>query len=353
MSSRCRDVLQQRGAALVVALVVVFLVALLATRISSDYLVLFRTVENQDQLQQARAYLRGAELVAEQALLRDMQASGDIDSTLEPWAQRVELPLPEGMLSACLADLQGRLNLNDLGAPDGALSPAQKRFIRLLQAVDEELNGAEATALANAVFDWIDADDTQRYPGGAETLDYLRLPQPYRAANQAFASVAELQLVSGFDAARVAALTPYLSVWGNGNLNLNTLDAQLITTTAADAAAPVMLRTLNTADSLLPLGSDAARMLAAARNGNGGYAENFSLFSTAPFDALDWELDGIALTSDWFELTAVMQSGSRRFALVSVLRRGVSAAGVPEARVVSRRYASLSPQEAGCAAALP
>ena len=54
----------QRGATLIVALVVVLLVVMLATRISSDYLVLFRTVENQTAVGQARAYLRGAESVA-------------------------------------------------------------------------------------------------------------------------------------------------------------------------------------------------------------------------------------------------------------------------------------------------
>src|SRR5687768_18460037 len=89
---------------------------MLATRVSSDYLVLFRAVENQSELQQARAYLRGAELVAREALLRDLQVGSEIDSALEPWGQQLNLPLPEGILSACLADLQARLNLNDLQA---------------------------------------------------------------------------------------------------------------------------------------------------------------------------------------------------------------------------------------------
>ena len=43
---------RQRGATLVVALVVVLLVVMLATRISADYLVLFRTIENQNSLQE-------------------------------------------------------------------------------------------------------------------------------------------------------------------------------------------------------------------------------------------------------------------------------------------------------------
>jgi general secretion pathway protein K len=340
---------------LIVSLVVVLLVAMLATRVSSDYLVLFRTVENQSELQQARSYLRGAELVAEQALIRDMLASGDIDSTLEPWGRRADLPLPEGIMSACLADLQARLNLNDLAGPEGSYSPAQKRFIRLLQAVDANTDSVAAAALANAVFDWLDADDDTRYPGGAEALDYAQLPQPYRPANQAFASVTELRLIKGFDAELVAALTPHVSVWGNGNINLNTLDAH-INTQADPNVVPLMLRTLNTADTLLPLSVDGARLLAAARANSGGVLQNLELFNNAPFTAQAWELDGVALASEYFELNAVMQTARRAWTLSSVLHRSVSAGGVPQITVVSRRYdqgVSGAAKEASCAAALP
>ena len=350
---------RERGAALIVALVVVLLVVMLATRVSSDYLVLFRSVENQSGLQQARAYLRGAELVATEALLRDMQSSSEIDSMLEPWAQRANLPLPEGVLDACVTDLQARLNLNDLLSVEGSYSPAQKRFIRLLQVVDPELDSAAATALANAVFDWIDPDSNQRYPGGAEALDYMRAnaPHPYRPANQAFASVSELRLIAGFDSELVAALTPHLSVWGNGNMNLNTMDAESGATiadqSATDSDAPVLLRTLNTADSLLPLSSDGARLLAAARSNNGGVFENFEVFTTAPFTAQQWELDGLALTSSFFELRAVMQSSSRTYAMTSVLQRDIAPTGEPRVNIVSRRFNGAETGGTGCAAALP
>lgn len=358
MSSSFPDPRRQRGAALIVALVVVLLVVMLATRVSSDYLVLFRTVENQNELQQARSYLRGAELVAEQALLRDLQTGGDIDSALEPWGRRADLPLPEGIMSACLADLQARLNLNDLAGPEGAYSPAQKRFIRLLQVVDMNIDSVAATALANAVFDWLDADDDTRYPGGAEAVDYGQLPQPYRAANQPFASITELRLVKGFSSELVAALTPHVSVWGNGNINLNTLDAH-ISAQADPTVVPVMLRTLNTADTLLPLSSDGAMLLAAARTNSGGVLQNLELFNSAPFTAQDWELAGVTLTSAYFELTAVMRTAQRAWTMTAVLQRAVSAGGVPQVTVVSRRYdqgiAGVNNEREGasCAAALP
>jgi general secretion pathway protein K len=350
----------QRGAALIVALVVVLLVVMLATRVSSDYLVLFRTVENQNEQQQARAYLRGAELVAKEALLRDLQLGDEVDSALELWGRVAQVPLPEGLMSACLADLQARLNLNDLQAPAGEYSAAQKRFIRLLQVVDEEIDSVAAVALANAVFDWIDADNAPRYPGGAEALDYLQQSQPaqpYRPANQAFASVTELRLVKGFSNALVAALTPHVSVWGNGNLNLNTLDAHLDVDSQENAdaatAVPVMLRTLNNATSLLPLNVEGARLIAAARTSSGGLVQDLELFDTGTFGVQEWELDGVALTTSFFELTAVMRSGRREYGMTAVLRRAVSLAGVPEITVMSRRYGVEADRSASCAAALP
>ena len=51
-------------------------------------------------------------------------------------------------------------------------------------------------SLADAILDWIDADDTPR-DFGAESDYYLALPHPYRAANRPLASLSELLLVRG------------------------------------------------------------------------------------------------------------------------------------------------------------
>jgi general secretion pathway protein K len=353
---------RQRGATLVIALVVVLLVVMLTTRLGSDYLVLFRTVENQTALQQARAYLRGAEVVAKEALLRDLLVDTEVDSALELWAQPLLLPLPEGVMSACIIDLQSRLNLNDLGAAADQYSPAQKRFIRLLQTLDVEqpLDSVAAVELAHAVFDWIDVDSTPRYPGGAEELEYLRRMPPYRPANQAFASVTELNLVAGMTPELVAALTPHLAVWGNGSINLNTLDAALnssrdpATNIGSDAPEPMLLRTLNNPDSLLPLTAQAAGLLAQARSAQGGVLRTLDFFDTGPLAAQQWELDGIGLASEYFLLTADMQVQARHYQLQSVLHRAPDNAGVPQLTVMSRHYGSnVFTMDDYCAAALP
>jgi type II secretory pathway component PulK len=349
---------RQRGATLVMALVVVLLVTAIAVRMGGDYLLLFRSIEQQDFQQQGRAYMRGAELLAEEALLQDLLLDSGIDSFLEPWAQVRELPLPEGILSACIEDLAARINLNDLGAAAGEFSPMQLRFIRLLQVLplEEPLSSREALALANAVFDWIDADNEVRLPGGAEALDYQRLTPAYRPANQAFASVAELRLVQGMTPEILAALTPRVSVWGNGSLNFNALDRGLSLSApdSADGTEPVMLRTLNNADSLLPISPETARRLAAMRSNSGGYVADLGLFTRGDLAALDWDLRGLAVRSDYFRLSAVLRGATGVVTLQSVLERRVDATGVPAVEVVERRLGRGElAEEHGCVSVLP
>lgn len=353
---------QQRGAALVLALIVVLMVVALATRVSKDYWLLYRTLDNQSSLEQAHAYLRGAEDLAAQALMLDIVGGSMVDSHLEPWAQQRTLPLPEGLLNACLIDLQSRLNLNDLGTPQGeGYSAAQKRFIRLLQVLplEQTLDEVAAVALANAVFDWIDLDSSSRYPGGAEELEYSQQGRSYRPANQAFISVTELRQIMGMTPELVSALTPLVSVWGNGSMNINTLDSTLLwsSRTGMQSGAnvegderderdvrdeepdkPMLLRTLNNPNSLRPLPESAAELVAAARSGNGGVVENLALFSSGTLARQNWELQGVGVASDYFQMNASMDLAGHRYQLKSVLQRGVDTVGRPLVVVVARTY---------------
>jgi general secretion pathway protein K len=266
--------------------------------------------------------------------------------------------------------MQSRLNLNDLGATEAeGYSPAQKRFIRLLQVLDTESPPDQSTAveLANAVFDWIDIDNSVRYPGGAEELDYLQMRPPYRPANQAFASTTELLLIKDMSAELVAALTPHVGVWGNGNMNLNTLDAGFTGSDRpedfgndaddpelSETQQPRLLRTLNNSESLLPLSIEGANLLASIRAGNGGYLQNLDMFNAGVLAAQDWELEGLDVKSAYFLLTADMLIQTHHYQLQSVLERQVDEAGVPRIIVRSRQIGTaVFNMDETCAAALP
>jgi general secretion pathway protein K len=362
---------QQHGAALVLALVAVLLVVALATRLGRDYWLLQRTVELELEQSQARAYLLGAEQVAQQALLLDLQSGQTIDSAAELWAQPRQLPLPIGNMAACLSDLQGRINLNDLSTPASeGLSVMQKRFIRLLQvlpakalAKGQRIDEQSALQLANAAFDWVDADNEQRYPGGAEAVQYLQTGLGYKPANQAFTSVSELLLLAAWDAELVAALTPFVSVWGNGSLNINTVDLQLAQATDAradsiadppdDNAEPMLLRTLNHADSLQPASSEAARRIASLRSSAGGVLNDLTNVRELVAEQ-GWELDGLGVASDFFQLSAELKLNGHRHQLVSVLQRNFDAVGRPQVNVVNRSLQKFDVTDGGnCAVTVP
>jgi general secretion pathway protein K len=323
-------------------------VALLAISVSHEFLISSRQVENRLQAQQAQAYLLGAESVARQALLQDLQLSPDMDSRLDVWAQTVELELPLGTLIACMVDLQGRINLNSLATPAiEAYSTEQRRFIRLLQALEleEPLSQSNAMMLANAVFDWVDLDDDQRFPGGAEDLFYYQQSPPGKAANQLFASVSELLVINGMTPEIYRALTPHVTLWGNGLLNINTVDSYLSREVLQgdfvgnELPPPVVMRTLNRVEELTPLSIDAAMQIVNRRIDASGF-NNLDVFNQGQLAGVSMEMDGLGLASDYFSLAAELTLVDRRYQMRSVLHRYTDALGIPGVRVVSRQMAN-------------
>lgn len=234
----------QRGAALVVALLIVAMVVMLGTALSSDFLLMFRRVENQLYSEQAYAYLQGAEEVARAALLQDIQRDDRDernDNLAEPWAQEQTFPTDYGWIVGQIEDLSGRFNVNGLAnkteqdSVAGGHSPAQNQFIRLLLSLqlEEPLGLDQAQALTEAVTDWVDSNDEVDGLGGAESQYYAQAEPMGRAANGPIASPSELMWVKGMTREIYRALAPLVTVWPNEGskmnpLNLNTASAQVL-----------------------------------------------------------------------------------------------------------------------------
>lgn len=314
---RCRypKPAQQRGAALIIALLVVAIVVLLAASTSSDFLVLFRKVENQLHSQQAAMYLQGAETVARQVLLVDSERSPDFDNASEGWLNEpMQYPMDYGSVGGLLVDLQGRFNINNLvvgTATSGNYTVDQQRFIRLLQSlpVEPNIDLLRAEEITNAVIDWMDSDSTERSPGGAEGYFYSAAEPPRRPANRSLVSVSELRWVNGISAEIYAQLEPFLTVWpvNGGNLNINTMD-------------PRLLVIFNQAGTLSPLNDADVQTLLDAREQNGGFdaVEDFAAIAGLPAD-LDFTAVGVK--SNYFLLLANTQFLDRTYRSQTVLYR--------------------------------
>src|SRR5437773_12145890 len=146
---------------------------------------------------QADALARSGVAVAA-VVLAETGAAGAPDTLGAPWAVDVgRRPLGRGWVEVQVEDEARRLDLN---APE--LTDAVPRLLALL--------GLDP-GLADALADWIDADDVPR-PRGAERDWYLAQTPPRVPRNTPFASVGELALVRGIYAAALARLRPHVTV---------------------------------------------------------------------------------------------------------------------------------------------
>ena len=214
---------QQRGLALITAVLVVAIVATVATTLALGEQVWFRQAQNMTDRAQAISLRQGALNYAAILLGRD-GAQNQVDHLGELWAQPLPpLPVEGGMIAFAVSDAQGRFNLNNLVRTGGPSGVDIEMFKRLL--VSQGLD----PALGYTLVDWLDQNSDVTPGGGAEDTDYLSLPQPYRAANQPLQSVDELRLVKGFSAKAVDKLRPYvIALPEPTTVNVNTAPDQVL-----------------------------------------------------------------------------------------------------------------------------
>lgn len=328
----------QRGAALVVALLVVAMVVLLATTLSSDFLLMFRRVENQLYSEQAYAYLLGAEGLARAALLQDMaldsQTGKQLDYLTEDWAKPQRFPTDYGWIGGQLEDMQGRFNLNALAASQSgnslALSPTQLQLVRLLQALplQEPLALEQAEALTQAITDWVDKDDNVSGLSGAESQYYADADPPGRAANRDMASPSELMWVRGMTPEIYRALAPLVTVWpagtmdGNKTININTAPALLLSCLGDDK-------------NTQPLTAVEVQQLEQDRNQKSYFGSVDELRAESVLKGRNIYSDDLAVRSDYFMLNAQTEFQGRVYSLHSLLYRDEHKRTV---RVIARSY---------------
>lgn len=331
-----RSPASNRGAVLVLALLIVAIVTALAVQFAHTFALNYSRVEYRSYGAQAQYYLLGAEDLAGVVLEQDA-ADSESDHLMEDWAQSIPpFPTDHGLLEARLEDAQGRFNLNSLtgkashnpGDPQAQrFTPEQRRFIRLLQTFEDyPLSPDQAIEITEAVMDWIDQDDDPFGFGGAESLHYSRSDPPYEPANQLFSSVSELRLVHRVEPELYRLLEPLLvALPEEATLNVNT-------------ALPALLRTINDEDNLMPLDERAVGDLLEDRQLQqyetvGDFLSSPVLKNIAP-KAVTTNA-GYGVASDYFILHAKATVGEQVRFLVSYLHREDD-----NISTVQRRYTS-------------
>lgn len=287
----------QRGVALVTALLVVSLATVAAVAMATRLHVDMRRTGNLLHGEQAYAYALAAESWANVILRRDADDS-KIDTLAEDWATALPpISVEGGFVSGRIEDLQGRFNVNNLIGTDGKPSePDLEYFKRLLGLLEAE------PGLAAALLDWIDADINATFPDGVEDDVYLLETPPYRAANRPLVSISELRLVKGYSAEIIALLEPYITALPEPTaLNVNT-------------ASPLVLQALHADLSEM----DAGQIIEA--RGEEGFAELEAFLALDALAGLQLDVD-VGIKSDWFSVLTDVRIGRGQAQLESRMQR--------------------------------
>jgi general secretion pathway protein K len=313
---------RQRGVALIIALILVALATILATKLSYDGWLERRRTTAVIASEQAFYFGLGAEALAADALTQSLSSGNSQVTLAQPWAQATQpLPLtpesnpegePIGTLQASLEDMQGRFNLNNLAHvistggtansdTQGSQDPQPlEQFQRLLVSV-----GLEAK-WAGIARDWIDADDVPGNPDGAEDAIYSSQTPPYRTGNWPMTSPSELMNMPGFGADRYRKIAPYVTAlpFANSKINICTAPALVIESLA---------------ESLNGEYSNNPQVLVAGRKT--GCFPDQQTFTNILGKNAGTVTPYIATTSTYFALTTRVTLGTTEFTLYSLLWR--------------------------------
>jgi len=133
----------------------------------------------------------------------------------DPWREPQDLMVPEMVFG----DARYALILRDVGAALN-LNEATGEMLRQFFAQGLGVDYAEADQLAQAIEDWRDEDEIPRINGG-EREEYLEEEALALPPNRDFVDIDELRHVRGMTPELYVMAAPYLTLIGDGDINLN------------------------------------------------------------------------------------------------------------------------------------
>ncbi|MHC1697125.1 MAG: type II secretion system minor pseudopilin GspK [Geobacteraceae bacterium] len=217
----------ERGFALVITLIITALLIALTTEFIHDVFVdtsLQRSYENAQQASLlAESGVQGGVKVLKLAL-----AAQNYTSLLDGWAAPQVFQDERGSLQISIREESGKLDLNSIVFPNGALNEDYFGICERLLA-----KFGLPVDLGDSVADWIDSDDATR-SGGAESPFYQALTPPYLAKSAPLETYEELRMVSGFNEAILRKLHPYVTIYPESKgapysrVNINTAPEELL-----------------------------------------------------------------------------------------------------------------------------
>ncbi|MDB5799895.1 MAG: ral secretion pathway protein GspK [Rhodocyclales bacterium] len=221
------------------AILAMALVAMIASAIVAEHGAAIEQLTGRNDQAQARWLARGAIDYARNVLQYNVirgnplitgtsGRAGNVDFPGDEWTTPVPpLPIDEGELSGEIEELSSRFNINKL-VNGGVLDTTQQAiFLSLLDKLGIPAN--QASALCEAIVDWIDTDDKPG-PQGAETSWYGLHEQAILPPQAPLVSIDELLAVRGFTPDLLKRLRPHVTALpqNTAGINVNFATAEVL-----------------------------------------------------------------------------------------------------------------------------
>jgi general secretion pathway protein K len=215
----------ERGVALLAVLLGIALMTLLVVDFAMTSGLGFVSAANQANELRAGYLSRSAVAVGLGLLAADArsdaQSQTPIDSLNDVWAAPFPpMPLEGGTVSLSIVDEARKININSM-IVNGAVSPtAVGKVTRLFTILDVNAD------LVQAIIDWI----TPNGGNGNSSASgfYLSLQPPYQPRFGPMPTIADLQMVEGFNDAVFNRVAPFLTVMPEASVNANTATPQVL-----------------------------------------------------------------------------------------------------------------------------
>jgi len=323
---------QEKGAALISALLLVALMTTVALAIATDMRFSMRRAANLDIRDQSYWYALGARDFAESMVERAMGSPEEALTPSAAWLSGPQIfPIEDGQLAGTIRDGNNCFNVNSLVVAGGngllVEDPQQRRrFERLMDAAGIPLN--VAALIAGQAVDWIDSDARPVVSGGEDEI-YAEGERGYRTANTLMVERQELLSLAAMTPAlyeRIAPLVCTRPVAEPLPLNINTLRFD---------QAPLMMAAF---DGRLSRTDVEGLLIQRPQDGYGEIAEFWALPAIQALEPDAAMQSVLATTTNYFEIEIDVFYAGMRFELFELIEWR----GGGDVRRVSQRYGSFS-----------
>ncbi|MFT5814152.1 MAG: general secretion pathway protein K [Psychroserpens sp.] len=313
---------QSKGVALITVILIIALIAILATQMTARLQLQMQRTTNIASNQQAYWYAMGAEAFAKRVLIQSFEDDSKVTHLGQIWAQGENtFPVDFGEITGEITDLNSCFNLNALRVNDNdgnnsnsadaaKKSPARAAFEELLIAMNIEGVGSfEAEYMADALTDWLDDDGSISSSGGAEDNDYAAKEFPYLTANNYLASLGELRVIEHFTVNVIDKLKDYACILPNTNMNKININ------TIAQDQPEILV-------AMLGISQDEASNALSSRGDEGfkNVEEFFSLNELSEAKITPEKKQLFAVKSEYFKLKTTASFNNSYFALNTIMQ---------------------------------